>query len=261
MKLLKKLINIQNFLITIFLIILIQKFEFFKNTYLLTQKTINERYQKVAFDFCKNNSSGYIFYIKEKFKLKEKPLIINYNIEPDQNWIFKKDNITKESKDIILLNYLGEISYSFKKHKETGYWISYDMTTPNTTLGANYIKYIGDSSSNNKDYKISFFKKEIAVLNDVESLKFIIDKDLKDYSKLGDINFKLDNNKNLFLLDNNKINFNDHDSVKLIKLDKNFDDSNIGLLDLYLKESIDFSKYKILDNFKNKCMYLVYNND
>ena len=87
-------------LILILLLIIFKDFNFFKNTYIITQKNLDERYQKIAFDFVKTNSSGYVFYIKEKFTLKQKPLIINYNVEPEQNWIFHKDNINKISKTL-----------------------------------------------------------------------------------------------------------------------------------------------------------------
>ena len=115
MKSINKLLKLEFFILFILTIILIKNLNFFKNTYLIFNKNLIDRYQKVAFDFCENNSSGYIFYIKEKFKLQDKPQIINYNIEPEQNWIFHKDNIFKKSKNVILLNYIQNITYNFKK--------------------------------------------------------------------------------------------------------------------------------------------------
>ena len=267
MKFLKKLVNIQSFLIIIFLVILTQKFDFFKNTYLLTQKTINERYQKVAFDFCKKNSSGYVFYIKEKFRLKEKPLIINYNIAPDQNWIFKKDNINEKSDDIILLNYKMNKTYNFIKIKGLDYWVSYDMATPGTTKGGKYFEFIGDVKNLNTKHKANFYKKEIAVLTDVKKIKFDYKKSIYDYefkpgdTDLGGVTFGILKKGKKYILSENNINFDDHDSLKFIKFDDNFDDSGITEIRLHLNDNIDLSKYEILDNFKNKCMYLAYNND
>lgn len=258
---LKKKIFKFNILILFLLILMIAKYSnFFKNTYIITQKNLDERYEKIAFDFCQNNSSGYIFYIKKKFALKEKPLIINYHIEPQQNWIFHKDNIYKMSDDIILVNYVDRISYNFKKNEETGLWVSYDMATPNTTLGASHLIFNGEYKKNlNEKFEIEFYKKEIAVLNDVEKIKFEISDKLKTYSELGKINFTINKNKNHHKLDKNLINFDDHDSLKIIKLDENFDDTNIDKIELVLNEKIDFENYSILDNYKNKCMYLSYN--
>ena len=66
------------------------------------------------------------------------------------------------------------------------------MATPNTTLGASHLEFVGDYDDNdNKNFKIEFYKKEIAVLKDVDKLKFTIDKDLDTYSELGKINLKL----------------------------------------------------------------------
>lgn len=260
MKSINKLLKLEFFILFILTIILIKNLNFFKNTYLIFNKNLIDRYQKVAFDFCENNSSGYIFYIKEKFKLQDKPQIINYNIEPEQNWIFHKDNIFKKSKNIILLNYIQNITYNFKKNYETGLWVSYDMATPNTTFGASHLEFVGDYyDNNNKNFKIEFYKKEIAVLKDVDKLKFTVDKDLDSYSELGKISFRINKNQNKHRLIENKINFNDHDSIKIIKLDDDFDDQKIDTIKLFLKEKINLSKYKILDNYNNKCMYLSYN--
>jgi hypothetical protein len=256
----KNIFKFDVLLLFLLIFILTKYSNFFKNTYIILQESLNERYEKIAFDFCKKNSSGYIFYIKKKFALKEKPLIINYNIEPEQNWIFHKDNIYKISNDIILLNYVDTTSYNFKKNEETGLWVSYDMATPNTTLGASHLIFNGEYKKNlNEKFKIEFYKKEVAVLNDVEKIKFEISDKLNTYSELGKIKFKINNNKNHHKLDKNIINFDDHDSLKIIKLDENFDDTNIDKIELVLNEKIDFENYSILDNYKNKCMYLSYN--
>lgn len=254
-----RIINFELLLIFVLLLIIIQKFDFFKNGYLITKNNIYYRSQNISYDFCQNNSSGYVFYIKKKFGLKEKPTIINYNIEPGQNWIFKKDNIFKESKNIILLNYVRNISYNFKKDKKLGYWVSYDMASPNTTLGGHSLEFIGNFKNKKNNYKISFYKKEVAVLTNIKDLNFELTKNLNDYSKLGEIYFNFNDKKNIHLLTENKINFNDHDSLKIIKFDNEFDDSKIQEVKLHLNQRVDFSNYQILDNYKNKCMYLSLN--
>ena len=113
----KKKIDISIILIVIISLLIFQKFSFFKNVYLITKKNLYERQINVTYDFCSNNSSGYVFYIKNKFNLQKRPLIINYGVEPKQDWIFKKSNIKDLSENIILLNYSTNIVYNFKKAK------------------------------------------------------------------------------------------------------------------------------------------------
>ena len=84
-------------------------------------------------------------------------------------------------------------------------------------------------------------------------------KDLSDYSKLGELYFNFNDKKNIHLLTQNKINFNDHDSLKIIKFDNEFDDSKLKEVKLHLNQKVNFSNYQILDNYKNKCMYLSLN--
>ena len=57
-----KIFRFDFLLILVLLLIIFKDFNFFKNTYIISQKNLDERYQKIAFDFCQNNSSGY-FYI------------------------------------------------------------------------------------------------------------------------------------------------------------------------------------------------------
>ena len=252
----KKKIDISIILIVIISLLIFQKFSFFKNVYLITKKNLYERQISVTYDFCSNNSSGYVFYIKNKFKLQKRPLIINYGVEPKQDWIFKKSNIKDLSENIILLNYSTNIVYNFKKAKNFDYWISYDIATPNTTKGAKLIEFIGKYEKNNKNQEISFYKKEIAVIPDVENIKFNLSKNLDNYYKLGKIKFRFNDLSDKHTLNSNNINFDDHDSLKVLKLDKTFDDTKISKIKLYLNDNIDLSEYFILDNYKNKCLYI-----
>ena len=105
-----------------------------------------------------------------------------------------------------------------------------------------------------------FYKKEIAVLEGVDKLKFEFEKNIKNYSKLGASTFGPLKKNQLYVLGKNNINFDDHDSLKFIKFDNNFDDNSITEVRLYLGNKIELSKYKILDNYKNKC-FLIKKND
>jgi hypothetical protein len=259
---LKKITDLNIIIILILFVILFKNLNFFKNGYLLLTKTINERQQKYAYDFCENNSSGYVFYIKNKFNLKKKPLIINYHIEPKQDWIFKKDNINENSSKIILLNYKINKTYNFIKIKGLDYWVSYDMATPGTSKGGKYFEFIGDVKNLDTEYKANFYKKEIAVLMDVKKIKFDYKKSINDYefepgdTDLGGVTFGVLKEGKKYILSKNSIKFDDHDSLKFIKFDDDFDDTGITNIKLHLHDNIDLSKFKILDNHNNECFLI-----
>ena len=65
------------------------------------------RQSKLAYDYCEGTGTGYIFYIKKKFNLKELPKIINYGgTEPItyQGWMFNTTQVQDNNKLIILFN-------------------------------------------------------------------------------------------------------------------------------------------------------------
>ena len=66
-----------------------------------------KNYEKVFYSgFCEHQAHGYIISIRENFNHKEIPEIINFEKGkrvPD--WIFKKLNLPKSDKTLILLNY------------------------------------------------------------------------------------------------------------------------------------------------------------
>ena len=75
-------------LIFALLVILLKNTNFFENSYYIINKNYDLRLQQNAYDFCQNTGSGYVFKIKNKFKLKKIPQIKNYNTSPNQYWIF-----------------------------------------------------------------------------------------------------------------------------------------------------------------------------
>ncbi|MDB9746605.1 hypothetical protein OAB07_00855 [Candidatus Pelagibacter sp.] len=78
--------------------------DFFKNSYYIVNKNYDLRLQQNAYDFCEDFGSGFIFKIKDKFKLKKIPQIKNYNTSPDQNWIFENYEEFDNEKLIVLFN-------------------------------------------------------------------------------------------------------------------------------------------------------------
>jgi hypothetical protein len=93
-------------------LILFKNLDLFKKSYFVLTKSyaqrINEAYKKDQFSgFCSKESHGYIFYIKEKYKITQSPLIINLEEKRRKipYWIFYNLNEKTNDKELILLNY------------------------------------------------------------------------------------------------------------------------------------------------------------
>ena len=98
-----KKINIP-FLMMVFIIFIICKnTNFFYNLHNIANKSHDIRQQK-ANDYCDHFGSGYVFYIKDKFKLKNSPIIKNYKQSPEQYWIFSNSYKSLDEDKLIILN-------------------------------------------------------------------------------------------------------------------------------------------------------------
>ena len=97
-------INLYFFATLIILILFLKSIDFFKKIYSINYED-HELRQQQAYDFCENSGTGYIFYIKKNFNLKNMPDIKNFHRAPNQNWIFhaSKKQFNKNEK-IILFN-------------------------------------------------------------------------------------------------------------------------------------------------------------
>ena len=111
---LNKKINILFFLILILFFILFQSTNFFKNTYNIIYKDHDTR-QQYAHDFCKFFGSGYIFYIKKKFKLEKPPSILNSAV--NQYWIFPNEYKQIDNNKTIIINYNKNLNFKKNKYK------------------------------------------------------------------------------------------------------------------------------------------------
>ena len=70
------------FILVSLILILYKNVDFFRKGYFVLTKDYNERfkesYEKDHFSgFCSKESHGYVHYIKDKYKVKESPVIIN----------------------------------------------------------------------------------------------------------------------------------------------------------------------------------------
>ena len=97
-------INLYFFATLIILILFLKSIDFFKKIYSINYED-HELRQQQAYDFCEDSGTGYIFYIKKNFNLKNIPDIKNFHRTPNQNWIFyaSKKQFNKDEK-IILFN-------------------------------------------------------------------------------------------------------------------------------------------------------------
>lgn len=113
----KKLIKSINANIFVYLIFILLIAILFKNNktfysiYKISVSNYNERisknYENIFYSgFCKNQSHGYLIYIKENFKYEHVPDVINFDLDKKiPHWVFGKINYKKSNKYLILLNY------------------------------------------------------------------------------------------------------------------------------------------------------------
>ena len=105
--------------------ILVKNNNFFKNSFKLIYTNYELRLKSTAYGFCeipgheysKNLGTGYIFFIKDKFELKKIPMIKDFNISPNQRWVFQGYEEINEKKIIILNNLDNNGSPKFKLNK------------------------------------------------------------------------------------------------------------------------------------------------
>ena len=93
------------------MVILLKNTDFFKNSYYIVNKNYDLRLQQNAYDFCENSGTGFIFKIKNKYKLTKIPQIKNYNTSPKQDWIFQNYSELNYKNLIVLFN-LDQNGYS-----------------------------------------------------------------------------------------------------------------------------------------------------
>ena len=107
------------FLLLALLLILLKNTDFFRNSYQIVNKNYNLRQQQNAYDFCEDSGSGFIFKIKDKFKLKKIPRIKNYHTSPSQYWIFENYNEFDNKKLILLFNLKenGSSKFDYTQYK------------------------------------------------------------------------------------------------------------------------------------------------
>lgn len=134
MKIKKKLLNNPLgiiLLISLFMILLVN-LNIFKKTYDISNNNINNRLTQ-KYGFCSGEGYGFIKYIKNKYKLRKNPVIINYVSYPSPYWMLENTNIELSKNDLILINYPNNYLINFKK-KNKNEFINSDLVEYSTGI-------------------------------------------------------------------------------------------------------------------------------
>jgi hypothetical protein len=233
-----KLINLKNLIFIFIIIIISHNFNSAKNAYLIIKNEYNKRLVN-SYEFCRNESIGFLDYVKKKYKINNFITIKNYFISPDPSWYFLNSGLTQiDQEKIILLGYIENREINFKK--KDGYFFSED------------IKYL------NKINKISFNLKK----KNKQKLSFNIYQSLYGEKKsiyksdLIDLNVGINTIKlNLDVINyfnNSKIiiEFRNKDINKNLVIDE---------VNLFVPNGIDLSERTIFEKYEN--CYLISKND
>ena len=225
-----KFINLKNLIFIFIIIVIFHSFNSAKNAYLIIKNDHNQRLVN-SYEFCKNESIGFLNYIKEKYKINNYITIKNFFISPDPSWFFLNSRLNKiDSNKTILLGYNENQKINFK-NKE-GYYLSEDIK---------YLKKIKKISFNvvkKSEQKISF----TIYQNFYGENKYIFKSDLIDL-KVG---------KNIIDLDLDVLNSYNNSKVIIkfgnVETNKNF---IINEVNLFITDEVDFSNSIIIEKYKN----------
>ena len=233
-----KFIKLKNLIFVFIIIAIFHNFNSAKNLYSIIKKDYNERLVN-SYEFCRNESIGFLDYIKKKYKISKSIIIKNFFISPDPSWFFLDTQLNQTVSDkTILIGYNENQIINFKNKK--GYYHS------------EHIKYL------KKIKKISFFVKK----KSEKKVSFTIYQSLygeeKNIYKSELIDLKIGENSinlNLDLINS----FNN--SKMIIKFenfetDKNFD---IDEVNLFIQNEINLSNHIIFEKYEN--CYLISKND
>ena len=115
----KKSISIlYTWVIFFLIIIIINNNNIFKKTFKIIKKENYSKRIENAYGYCNGPSVGYLKFIKEKFKLKFNPKIINFDQTSPSDWSIYDLRLEKNNNKIILLNYKKTLSFIFNKQKK-----------------------------------------------------------------------------------------------------------------------------------------------
>jgi hypothetical protein len=114
-------------IIVISIIALFHNFNSPKNLYTILKNNYKDRLVK-SYDhnFCRNESIGFLSYVKDKYNIQKSIIIKNFFISPDPSWFFLNTNVKDMHDDkMILLGFNEKKVIKFKKIND--YFISKDI--------------------------------------------------------------------------------------------------------------------------------------
>ena len=108
------------YIILILVLILVKQIDIFKKTYFTLTRSYDSRLVS-NYEFCGQESIGFLSYIKAKFNIDSIVPIINFESSPNSSWYFSDLNNNKTNK-IIFLNYskynqVNSTSHDLKVYK------------------------------------------------------------------------------------------------------------------------------------------------
>lgn len=216
---------------------------FFRNLAEVTLFKYDNRIVK-TYGFCSDESIGYLFYLKKKYKINDNPKIINYIHTPNVNWAIVNTKIINEnSKKIILLNYPGsefkinliKVSNNLFQLKDPSFFFDkFDQINSLEIL------------NNSKNLKKINWKLDVLTIDESKNEKIIGQFNIENF--LG--------KKLIFALDilNENLNLNKKKLYFKIK-SKDFVKIEDLKIHLNVKNKYILEKFKIIDQINN-CYYV-----
>ena len=220
--------------------LIIQNFSVAKNIFLIYKNKYDARLVN-SYDYCRNESIGFLSYIKNKHQIKNSIKINNYFISPDPSWFFYKANSKNIIKDkMVLLGFEKNLEINFKNQK-------------NIFRSNRSIKIL-DNIKN-----ISFY---IRSANSQKKIKFYIYQEIFGEKKLiYSSDFVTIKNKENIIAINKSIADTFNNSNIIIEF-KNYNNDlfkEIENLKLSIPNDINLENHVIYEKFKN--CYLISKND
>jgi len=209
---LKLKINNYSIVLSILIILLLISTKFFHHISNIYSNKYEDRINK-TYGYCKNESIGYLTYLKKNFKLHNNPKIVNYVHTPPVDWsIFDAKRLNKNSNNIILLNYPGNIiKLNYEKKSDNIFNINNLSFYKDKIKKIDSILIFFDKPVRDNEIEIDLYSEinlgERNLINkfkenkkqDKNTIKFDINLDInKIYPKNNNISFKVKNlDKNL----------------------------------------------------------------
>jgi hypothetical protein len=222
------------FILIIVFFSLIGSTNFLKKVYFVNRDAYDSRIVK-NYNFCKDESVAFLYFLKSKYKLNKRVKIVNYEIHPNPEWVFFNlinDNIYKDK--LILLNYKKRDKIKFAK-LEKGLFVG-NLSPPHRSIIKKAI-----FSTNNNINKIS-----LEITNRAENeIKFLLSKNFifEDQSKEIDLNLDLEK----FDIRLGKL------FIKITNNENNLE--HIEEITLKLAPTYNLNNFKVLEKIDN-CYFL-----